>query len=802
MRAPKVLFDSWWGLGVADRDRVLVGRYRLVRRLGKGGMGEVWEGQDENLRRPVAVKVVSLLAGGGHQAEEARARFLREARITAALQHPHIVTVHDLGEAATDEGATPFLVMELLRGQSLEAVVRRGPVGVAEAARWGVQICEALSEAHAQGILHRDIKPGNLFVTTAGTVKVLDFGIARALSGESDSRLTRTGHLVGTAAYMAPEQARGNPEPRSDLYALGCVLYEMLTGRLPFTATDVIGYLSAHLQDPPPAPSSLTPGLPEPWDRLVLRLLAKEPDGRPESAAELATELRALAREQEPPAAPPHPPAAAPAGELPQATRPLTMRATAALPPGTTPQDEAPADPPETSAPGDGTPAVESGLRRNVTRRNLLVQGASLAVLAGAGGTAVYLAGGPSRGPIAWSQRVEGVDLANAPEPHVVAGDGRCVVATGNDYRDPAGLHVFNLANGEKLWETSLDELWVGERFALGGGVVYATTLKRGDYAPRLRAFDAADGTPLMEQDPFSERLAVHEGSGLLIVSDGQKVKGIDPRTEGGVRWEVNIEQDPATDDFQLAGNLVLCRGGHVVQAESGENHYWYLANFPLHHMGKAGYELDTHVLCYENGQSAAVDLVCYSKEHGGPVVWRTAIRQEDASSLADAEGTPEDPRSAGPLPPLESLVSGDTLLLPPNGGDRGKPTAVNVRTGEEKWTLDDHDGTGVLSVPGGYLVPRGSTTVCVSAEDGSELWRDKAGGTPKVRTAGPYAALYRTTRQRLIHRWTTVRFLDADNGSEVWRGQFGAARVSSPVSTENRILLVDGGGTLWAVAQ
>ncbi|TDC08632.1 serine/threonine protein kinase, partial [Streptomyces sp. 8K308] len=256
---------------------------------------QVWEARDESLRRPVAVKVVSALAGGGGRAEEARARFLREARITAALQHPNIVTVHDLGETATPEGTTPFLVMELLRGRGLDAVIRRGPVEGTAAARWGAGICDALAEAHAAGILHRDIKPANVLVTNSGGVKVLDFGIARAADpSTTEDRLTHTGFLVGTAAYMPPEQARGNPERRSDLYALGCVLFELLTGRPPFTAPDPLGYLTAHLHDAPPAPSGVTPGVSAAWDRVVLRLLAKDPEQRYDSAAALADELRRL----------------------------------------------------------------------------------------------------------------------------------------------------------------------------------------------------------------------------------------------------------------------------------------------------------------------------------------------------------------------------------------------------------------------------------------------------------------------------------------------------------------------------
>ncbi|WP_255953644.1 WD40 repeat domain-containing serine/threonine protein kinase [Streptomyces odontomachi] len=276
-------------------DRILAGRYRLVRQLGEGGMGQVWEAYDQKLERPVAVKLVSSLAGGGSRGDDARARFLREARLTARLQHPNIVTVHDLGEAAAAEGTTPFLVMELLRGEGLDAVLRRGPVALTKAGRWGAQICEALGEAHAAGILHRDIKPANILITASGTVKVLDFGIARAADTTATrDRITQTGFMLGTPQYMAPEHARGRAEQRSDLYALGCVLFEMVTGRLPFEAPEAVGYLTAHLLEAPPAPSSVAAGVPVAWDEVVLTLLRKEPADRYGSAARLAAELRRL----------------------------------------------------------------------------------------------------------------------------------------------------------------------------------------------------------------------------------------------------------------------------------------------------------------------------------------------------------------------------------------------------------------------------------------------------------------------------------------------------------------------------
>ncbi|MFI1332734.1 serine/threonine-protein kinase [Streptomyces sp. NPDC020845] len=277
------------------RDQLFGGRYRLLRQMGEGGMGQVWEARDETLGRLVAVKVIALLVGGGSRGDEARARFLREARITAALQHPNVVTVHDLGETDTEDGRAPFLVMELLRGEALDAVLRRGPAALPDTARWGAEICDALAAAHETRVLHRDIKPSNVLITTASTVKVLDFGIARAADPSATANhLTQTGFIVGTPPYMAPEQARGFPEARSDLYALGCLLFELITGRLPFEAPDAVGYLTAHLSQEPPAPSSVAAGIPPEWDELVLTLLRKEPGQRYASASALAQALRRL----------------------------------------------------------------------------------------------------------------------------------------------------------------------------------------------------------------------------------------------------------------------------------------------------------------------------------------------------------------------------------------------------------------------------------------------------------------------------------------------------------------------------
>ncbi|GAB7186535.1 serine/threonine-protein kinase [Kitasatospora sp. Ki12] len=312
---------------MAEDAKLLVGRYRLVRELGQGGMGQVWQAQDETLDRPVAVKVISLLTGNGSRGYEARARFLREARLTARLQHPNIVTIHDLGEHGEGEDRVPFLVMELVRGEGLDTLMRRGAASLADAARWGEQIAHALAAAHAAGIMHRDIKPSNILIAPTGTAKVLDFGIARAVD-PTDARLTESGFIIGTPPYMAPEQARGFPEPRSDLYALGCLLYQLITGRLPFQAPDTIGYLTAHLTEKPPAPSSVAPGIPRAWDNLILTLLKKDPTERHTDANVLAQTLHHLAQPHA--AAPAGPRSVRPRRKLPAQPAPVTVHSTSA----------------------------------------------------------------------------------------------------------------------------------------------------------------------------------------------------------------------------------------------------------------------------------------------------------------------------------------------------------------------------------------------------------------------------------------------------------------------------------------
>ncbi|WP_306370330.1 serine/threonine-protein kinase [Nocardiopsis sp. CC223A] len=318
-------------------ERVLGGRYRLLSRLGRGGMGEVWRGVDELLDRPVAVKLVRAERGGS---DEAAARFRREARVTARLAgHPNIVILHDFGR---ESDGSVYTVMELVAGRPLADVLRdSSPLSVEYAADLMSQAASGLGAAHAAGIVHRDVKPGNLMVIGeraelyGGTLKVLDFGIAALTASEQSRRLTQTGRVLGTPLYMAPEQVRGERVGQAgDLYSLGAILYQMLTGQPPFSGDDPLAVLRGHLRGKPRPVASLRPELPGPLAELVDALLAKQAEDRPASAEEVRERLApfSVPRPSRPAAGPDT--GSLPAPETLPYTKAAAPRAPAARPPG------------------------------------------------------------------------------------------------------------------------------------------------------------------------------------------------------------------------------------------------------------------------------------------------------------------------------------------------------------------------------------------------------------------------------------------------------------------------------------
>ncbi|MEU8590873.1 serine/threonine-protein kinase [Streptomyces sp. NPDC048664] len=259
---------------------LIAGRYQLESTIGRGAMGEVWRAYDRMLGRPVAVKV--LLAQNTDPTADSRFRL--EAQTAGRLHHPHVVGVHDFGEY---EGKL-FLVMELVEGDSLsQALSDGGPLSADRVASIAAQAAAGLAVAHQQGIVHRDIKPGNLLIDAKGTVKIGDFGIARFLDDPSGA-LTATGQIVGTSLYLAPERALGKTaQGASDVYSLGCVLYQLLTGRPPFSGRTPIEILHHHLDSTPVPPSRSGAVLPPAFENYLLGLLAKRPEDRP-TAREVA----------------------------------------------------------------------------------------------------------------------------------------------------------------------------------------------------------------------------------------------------------------------------------------------------------------------------------------------------------------------------------------------------------------------------------------------------------------------------------------------------------------------------------
>ncbi|WP_432522920.1 Stk1 family PASTA domain-containing Ser/Thr kinase [Kineococcus sp. SYSU DK006] len=509
--------------------RRLDGRYRVLGRIGRGGMGVVYRALDERLDREVALKV--LRADLAHD-PVARQRFVREAKSAARLAHPGVVAVLDQGVDTAGGTETAYLVMELVDGRTLrEVVTERGALTPGEALATTADVLDALAEAHRKGVLHRDVKTANVLVGRDGRVKVADFGLARAATASGQSTTVGMGDIMGTAEYLAPEQLdTGESDARSDVYGVGVMLYEMLTGAPPFTGDSPFRIAYRHVHEQVPPPSSRVPGLPAALDALVLDALAKDPDERPADATEMLEQLRAVRSSLTPqqldvrPERPERPePVAAPGsttrlGAVGAAPASTAAAATTATTPA--------------AATAAGQPAARSGAEHGHRSRRGLLVGLVLLLLALAGATSWYFLAGP--GAYTTTPAVTGRSPAEAGAALRSAGLG---VQQREEFSDtvPAGVVLAT-------------DPGAGERVRKDGSVVLVVSKGVEQFAvpdvvgrPRDEAADTLTGTGLavgavseeysesveeglvIRTDPAAATVLAHDTPVALVVSRGRE---------------------------------------------------------------------------------------------------------------------------------------------------------------------------------------------------------------------------------------------------------------------------------------
>jgi serine/threonine protein kinase/WD40 repeat protein len=433
-----------------------LGPYRVLKVLGEGGMGKVFLAEDPNLQRAVALKVMKASLAKN---TTARQRFLREARLAAKIEHDHIVHIYQVGE---DRGI-PFLAMQLLKGASLEDLLNRSlALKTKQVLRIGIQIAEGLAAAHEHGMIHRDIKPGNIWIesTGGGRVKILDFGLARTSQGEVG--ITQSGTILGTPAYMPPEQARGEKlDYRCDLYSLGCVLYRMATGEMPLKGHDTMSMLMSLALQEPTAPIKVNPEIPPALSDLIMKLLAKDPQQRPASAKEVVQALKAMERAGNSPTptetALLSPSLLQPASELPMAiplpdSKSPDPYATAPAPKKSTPPSVP--SPSGRAEPRKGPVAAGEGAGRKRRKKPLVL--AAVAFLA-------LLGGGMLAGIVFFWQTPNGVVRFEIDDPEIkVVVDKNGPTITGAD-KQPISLkpgpHGLTITRGDFTFDTTKFQL-------------------------------------------------------------------------------------------------------------------------------------------------------------------------------------------------------------------------------------------------------------------------------------------------------------------------------------------------------
>ncbi|PZH09155.1 serine/threonine protein kinase [Streptomyces sp. NTH33] len=528
--------------------RILAGRYQLDQLLGRGGMGEVWAAHDTVIRRHVAVKLLRPSEG-----DDGTDLFLREARMAGGLNHPGVVTIYDIGQ---EPDGTRFLVMELLHGRDLSAAMRdEGLPTLADALDWAVQTADALAAAHAARIVHRDLKPANLMLTHAGNIKILDFGIAHYTS-----TVTQASRIIGTPHYMPPERLLGKAgDGRGDLYSLGCLLHELLTGSTPFGDLDTVALMYAHLHRTPEPPSARSLDVPAALDQLVLALLAKDPDDRPSTADQVRDHLRALT-------------VASSTVVHPKSLSAAVERAAGTPLPVVLGQSVRTADDStHEAASGDTTIAAPVPVKRPRLADTLLESSPPYGLHASLPTPPVQ--GTPPTAPTVralnptkrfaaatstpWTRKIGGSTLS-AP----VVADGNIYVC-GSDDR----VHALDAATGSGRWACAIrgyigfhpSQVVVGGTIYIGG-------------SPGVYALNAATGTEQWAYTTRDERFyppVVADGT-VYISSDGLKMYALDAAT-GAEQWvqstSSRIESSPVVAD----GTVYVCSSnGRVYAMDAG----------------------------------------------------------------------------------------------------------------------------------------------------------------------------------------------------------------------------------------
>lgn len=702
-------------------DRVLAGRYELASLVGRGGMGEVWEGRDRVIGRRVAVKLLSDQQGGSGGAE----LFFREARTAGRLNHRGVVTVFDMGEDPAD--GTFYLVMEYIVGHDLAALLRRdGPPPIHLAADWAAQTAAALAAAHAADVVHRDLKPGNLMLTTDSEIKVLDFGIARFMASA-----TKSSQVMGTLAYMPPERFNEHPgDARSDLYALGCVLHELLTGHTPFQPTGPVAMMTAHLTTPPTPPSHHRSEIPTTLDTLVLRLLAKDPADRPATAAEVHDILHRFLRTTAParteiPASNATPTVADP----PEAPREaVTAERPVDRGPHSLPTQTAAA-----SLPGRRPVTPVQGAPQSPTRRRVLQLGLGAgAVAAAATSVAALLRLGhePGSGRTRPSASTTGprppaVDPgwaipldATIPTTPVVAGE----VLYAIDYD---GLHAVEPMSGKRLWTGSLKQ---AGSLAASGSQVFV-----GCDDGTVHAFDggARPKWKFRSGKDRSTTVRAH-GEAVCFVTDGV-LYCLDAAT-GAKRWKSEREWRDHT--LRVTGDTAYLSSWddklYALRLDDGNQRWTRPANGFL--PGPPAVDASKRLL-YLVAQDKAMALGM----DDGRARWTSPVQDDGLESASPA------------------VLAGDTVYV--GGGDR-LVYALNAADGKRKWVAGDREGT-IPAVADGrvYVADReefSPTVLALDAKDGSEVWSASPGERVGLTVDGNHPIVH----GRLVYVATSAQLL------------------------------------------